>query len=54
MRGAFGAHRFDHDAVRTWWWTTFVPHATLWVGMTVISGVLLGLWPFLRGRRAAA
>lgn len=53
MRGLFGARHFGGDAVETWLWTTGVPHSTLWVAITLGLGVVLGLVPWLLGRRTA-
>jgi hypothetical protein len=54
MRGLFGARHFAGDPVETWLWTTAVPHSTLWIAITLGVGVILGLVPWLLGRRAVS
>ncbi|MEZ5967161.1 MAG: hypothetical protein R3F56_25220 [Planctomycetota bacterium] len=53
MRGLFGGVQLGDDAVRTWTWTTLVPHATLWVAITLIAGLVLGFFPWRWARRRA-
>jgi hypothetical protein len=50
----FGARSLAGDPVRAWIWTTLVPHTTVWVALTVVVGLLLGVLPWWRGRRRQA
>lgn len=54
MRGVFGPRHFAGDAVETWLWTIAVPHATVWIAITLLLGLVLGLVPWWLGRRGAS
>ncbi len=46
----FGERKLDSDFAR-WLYPTGLPHLTLWVVLTLVAGLLLGVLPFLVARR---
>ncbi len=39
------------DAFDAWLWPTAIPNATVWVFVTVVAGIVLGIVPYWLGRR---